>query len=67
MQLLIIILAILVQVFLTIKKVSPFISLLIVAILSGLSLRMSPDALSFASVRYWVRCWKKAGLLKKLP
>ena len=45
MQLLIILLAILVQVFLTIKKVSPFISLLIVAILSGLSLGMSPDAL----------------------
>lgn len=45
MQLLIIILAILVQVFLTVKKVSPFISLLIVAILSGLSLGMSPDAL----------------------
>ncbi|MBK6825644.1 MAG: gluconate transporter [Chitinophagaceae bacterium] len=45
MQLLIIILAILVQVFLTVKKVSPFISLLIVAILSGLALGMSPDAL----------------------
>ena len=45
MQLLIILLAILVQVFLTVKKVSPFISLLIVAILSGLSLGMSPDAL----------------------
>jgi gluconate transporter len=45
MQLLIIILAILVQVFLTVKKVSPFISLLIVAILSGLSLGMSSEAL----------------------
>ena len=45
MQLLIIFLAILVQVFLTVKKVSPFISLLIVAILSGLSLGMTPEAL----------------------
>ncbi len=45
MQLLIIILAILVQVFLTIKKISPFISLLIVSILSGLALGMEPAAL----------------------
>ena len=45
MQLLIIILAILVQVFLTIKKISPFISLLMVSILSGLALGMEPAAL----------------------
>jgi Gnt-I system high-affinity gluconate transporter len=42
MQLLIIILAILVQVFLTVKKISPFISLLLVSILSGLALGMKP-------------------------
>jgi Gnt-I system high-affinity gluconate transporter len=42
MQLFIIISAILVQVFLTVKKVSPFISLLIVSILSGLALGMKP-------------------------
>lgn len=42
MQLFIIISAILVQVFLTVKKVSPFISLLIVSILSGLVLGMKP-------------------------
>ncbi len=42
---LIIILAIALQVFLTVKKVSPFLSLLIVAILAGLSLGMQPAAL----------------------
>lgn len=42
MQLLIILLAILVQVFLTVKKISPFISLLIVSIFSGLALGMKP-------------------------
>lgn len=41
----IIILAIALQVFLTVKKVSPFLSLLIVAILSGLSLGMDPQQL----------------------
>jgi Gnt-I system high-affinity gluconate transporter len=45
MQLLIIILAIVVQVLLTVKKISPFISLLIVAILSGLALGMKPEDL----------------------
>ncbi|MEO6548667.1 MAG: gluconate:H+ symporter, partial [Ferruginibacter sp.] len=42
MELLIIFLAICLQVFLTYKKVSPFLSLLIVAILSGLFLGMEP-------------------------
>jgi Gnt-I system high-affinity gluconate transporter len=42
MELLIIFLAICLQVFLTYKKISPFLSLLIVAILSGLSLGMEP-------------------------
>ncbi len=42
MTLLIIILAIALQVFLTVKKVSPFLSLLIVAILAGFSLGMQP-------------------------
>jgi gluconate transporter len=42
MTFLIIILAIALQVFLTVKKVSPFISLLIVAILTGLSLGIQP-------------------------
>jgi len=42
MELLVIFLAICVQVFLTYKKVSPFLSLLIVAILSGLFLGMEP-------------------------
>jgi Gnt-I system high-affinity gluconate transporter len=45
MQILIIILAIALQIFLTYKKVSPFLSLLIVAILAGLFLGMSPDAI----------------------
>jgi Gnt-I system high-affinity gluconate transporter len=45
MQLLIIVLAIALQVFLTYKKVSPFLSLLIVAILAGLFLGMKPDAI----------------------
>jgi Gnt-I system high-affinity gluconate transporter len=45
MQLIIIIAAIIVQVFLTVKKISPFISLLIVSVLSGLALGMKPDAL----------------------
>jgi Gnt-I system high-affinity gluconate transporter len=42
MQLLIILLAIGIQIFLTVKKVSPFLSLLIVAIISGLLLGMQP-------------------------
>ncbi len=42
MTFLIIILAIAVQVFLTVKKVNPFLSLLIVAILTGLCLGMQP-------------------------
>ena len=41
----IIILAIALQVFLTVKKVSPFLSLLIVAILAGLCLGMEPSTL----------------------
>ena len=45
MQLVIIVLAIGLQIFLTYKKVSPFLSLLIVAILSGLALGMQPDIL----------------------
>lgn len=45
MTFLIIILAIALQVFLTVKKVSPFLSLLIVAILAGLCLGMQPDEL----------------------
>ena len=42
---LIIIFAIALQVFLTVKKVSPFLSLLIVAITAGLLLGMKPAAL----------------------
>jgi Gnt-I system high-affinity gluconate transporter len=42
MQLLVILLAILVQVFLTVKKVSPFLSLLLVSILTGFLLGMTP-------------------------
>lgn len=45
MQLIIILFAIIIQVFLTIKKVSPFLSLLLVAILSGFMLGMSPEAI----------------------
>lgn len=45
MQIIIIICAIGLQVFLTVKKVSPFLSLLLVAILSGLCLGMDPDSL----------------------
>jgi Gnt-I system high-affinity gluconate transporter len=45
MQLVIIVLAIGLQIFLTYKKVSPFLSLLIVALLAGLSFGMQPDAL----------------------
>lgn len=45
MQLIIIIAAIIVQVFLTVKKISPFISLLIVSVLSGLALGMDPAGL----------------------
>jgi Gnt-I system high-affinity gluconate transporter len=44
MTFLIILLAIALQVFLSIKKVSPFLSLLIVAILAGLFLGMPPEA-----------------------
>lgn len=45
MQLLIIVLAIGLQIFLTYKKVSPFLSLLIVALLAGLAFGMEPEAL----------------------
>jgi Gnt-I system high-affinity gluconate transporter len=45
MQLLIIVLAIGLQIFLTSKKISPFLSLLIVAILTGLSFGMAPEAI----------------------
>jgi Gnt-I system high-affinity gluconate transporter len=45
MQLLVIFLAVCLQVFLTYKKLSPFLSLLIVAILSGLFLGMEPAQL----------------------
>jgi Gnt-I system high-affinity gluconate transporter len=45
MTFLIILLAIGIQVFLTVKKVSPFLSLLIVAIIAGLLLGMEPAAL----------------------
>ncbi|HLO37951.1 MAG TPA: hypothetical protein VK173_05660, partial [Lacibacter sp.] len=45
MQLLIILLAIILQVFLTVKKVNPFLSLLIVAITVGLLLGMPPAQL----------------------
>ncbi|MFN8253535.1 MAG: gluconate:H+ symporter [Ferruginibacter sp.] len=44
MTILIIILAIGLQIFLSIKKISPFLSLLIVAILAGLCLGMKPEA-----------------------
>jgi Gnt-I system high-affinity gluconate transporter len=50
MTFLIIILAIALQIFLTYKKISPFLSLLIVAIIAGLCLGMKPDAL-LASVK----------------
>lgn len=45
MPLVIILVAIALQIFLTTKKVSPFLSLLIVAIMTGLSLGMQPDVL----------------------
>jgi len=45
MTLLIILFAIIFQVFLTAKKVSPFLSLLLVAILTGLMLGMAPSAI----------------------
>jgi Gnt-I system high-affinity gluconate transporter len=45
MEFVIIFLAIALQIFLTVKKVSPFLSLLIVAILAGLALGMEPGAL----------------------
>jgi Gnt-I system high-affinity gluconate transporter len=45
MTILIIILAIALQVFLTVRKISPFLSLLTVAIISGLALGMSPSDL----------------------
>src|SRR5690349_16866195 len=45
MTILVILLAIALQIFLSAKKVSPFISLLIVAILAGLFLGMKPDQL----------------------
>jgi len=45
MQIFIILFAIILQVLLTVKKVSPFISLLIVSIVSGLLLGMSPNDL----------------------
>lgn len=45
MTILIILFAIVLQVFLTVKKISPFLSLLLVAILTGLLLGMQPAAL----------------------
>ena len=45
MQLVIIVLAIGLQIFLTYKKISPFLSLLIVALLAGLAFGMQPDIL----------------------
>jgi len=45
MQLVIIVLAIGLQIFLTYKKLSPFLSLLIVALLAGLALGMQPETL----------------------
>ncbi|MCP9753441.1 gluconate:H+ symporter [Ferruginibacter sp. HRS2-29] len=45
MQLVIIVLAIVLQIFLTYKKVSPFLSLLIVAIITGFFLGMTPAAI----------------------
>lgn len=45
MELVIIVLAIALQIFLTYKKVSPFLSLLIVAILAGLAFGMTPEVL----------------------
>ena len=45
MQLLIIILAIALQIFLSVKKVSPFLSLIFVAIVTGLCLGIQPDML----------------------
>ena len=45
MQLIIIVLAIALQIFLTYKKVSPFLSLLIVALLAGLAFGMQPATL----------------------
>jgi Gnt-I system high-affinity gluconate transporter len=45
MPLLILLLAIALQIFFTAKKISPFLSLLIVAIIAGLLLGMQPDAL----------------------
>src|SRR5215203_3286731 len=45
MQLIIIVLAIGLQIFLTYKKLSPFLSLLIVALLAGLAFGMQPDIL----------------------
>jgi Gnt-I system high-affinity gluconate transporter len=50
MTFLIIILAIALQVFLTYKKISPFLSLLIVAIVAGLFLGMKPEAI-LASIK----------------
>jgi Gnt-I system high-affinity gluconate transporter len=50
MTFLIIILAIALQIFLTYKKVSPFLSLLIVAIVAGFCLGMKPDAI-LASIK----------------
>lgn len=45
MEIFILVLAIALQIFLTYKKVSPFLSLLAVALLTGLALGMKPDAL----------------------
>jgi Gnt-I system high-affinity gluconate transporter len=45
MTIIIIILAIALQVFLSVKKVSPFLSLIFVAILTGLCLGIQPEAL----------------------
>jgi Gnt-I system high-affinity gluconate transporter len=51
MQLLIIIIAIGLQIFLTYKKVSPFLSLLIVALLAGLALGIDPETLVKQTVK----------------
>jgi len=51
MQLVIIVLAIGLQIFLTYKKVSPFLSLLIVALLTGLALGIDPEILLKETVK----------------
>ena len=51
MQLLIIVIAIALQIFLTYKKVSPFLSLLIVALLAGLAFGIDPETLLKKTVK----------------